>query len=61
MQMSGFSQWLVARARFLFAEFFIQILALIVFGIAGIAWLYFSTVYAAIAVVVIGIALGTYL
>ena len=59
--MSRFMKWLLSGARTLLAEFFIQIFALVVFGIAVVAWLYFSTIYAAILVIVLGIALGTYL
>lgn len=59
--MSGFGEWVITRTRFFLAEFFVQILAFTVFCIAGVAWLYFSTIYAAIAVTVVGVVLGTYL
>ena len=59
--MSQFGAWLITRTRFFLAEFFVQIFAFIVFCIAGIAWLYFSTIYAAMPVIIVGIALGTYL
>lgn len=48
------------RIRFLLAEFVVQILAFIFFCIAGVAWLYFSTIYAAIVVIVVGVILGAY-
>jgi Flp pilus assembly protein TadB len=59
--MNQFKQALTNSFRYLFAEFFVQILAFFVFCVAGLAWLYFSTIYAAIAVLILGIGLGTYL
>lgn len=59
--MNQFMKWLINSVRYLLAEFFVQIFAFFVFGIAGLAWLYFSTIYAVIPVVVLGIGLGTYL
>ncbi len=58
--MNQLGQWLINSARYLLAEFFVQILAFLVFCIAGLAWLYFSTIYAAVAVIILGIGLGTY-
>jgi hypothetical protein len=37
-----------------------QILALLMFVAAGFSWFYFSTVYAAIPVIVVGVLVGGY-
>jgi hypothetical protein len=59
--MNRFTQWLINIARYLLAEFFVQVLAFSVFCVAGLAWLYFSTIYAAIAVIIVGIGLGSFM
>jgi hypothetical protein len=59
--MNRFTQWLINIARYMLAEFFVQVLAFIVFCVAGLAWLYFSTIYAAIAVIIVGIGLGSFM
>ncbi len=59
--MNRFITRLVSGTRTILAEFFVQILAFIVFCAAGLAWLYFSTPYAIIPVFIIGIAFGGYL
>ncbi len=59
--MNRFTQWLINSLRYLLAQFFVQILAFFVFCIAALAWIYFSTIYAAAAVIILGIGVGTYL
>lgn len=59
--MSQFMKWLINSVRYLLAEFFVQIFAFLVFCIAGLAWLYFSTIYAVIPVIILGVFLGGYL
>ncbi len=59
--MSQFMKWIINSVRYLLAEFFVQIFAFFVFSIAGLAWLYFSTIYAVIPVMTLGVFLGGYI
>lgn len=59
--MNRFMDGLINSVRHLLAEFFGQIFAFFAFCIAGLAWLYFSTIYAVIPVLILGVFLGGYL
>jgi len=54
----GFLHWLGRSARYLAAEFFAQVLAIIAFVLAAIAWLLSSSIYVGILVLVIAIVAG---
>ena len=58
--MNSFIQRLVGNTRSLLADLLGQVLAFLMFIVAGIAWLYFSTVYAVIPVFIVGILVGGY-
>jgi len=49
---------LLVGIRGAMADMLGQILALVMFIAAGLAWLYFSTIYAVIPVIVIGVVVG---
>lgn len=55
--MNRFVKWLMDGIRFLLAEFFAQIVAAVILFAAFVAWAYFSSIYAAIPVVIAGIVL----
>ena len=56
--MSQFIKWLISSTRTLLAEFLVEILAIFILLTAGVVWIYFSSIYTAIAVVILGIAVG---
>lgn len=51
---------MLGSARRLVADMLGQILALCMFIAAGFAWLYFSTPYAVIPVIIVGVLVGGY-
>lgn len=53
--MSNLMAWLKNCVIFLISEFFSQIMAAVILIAAYVSWIYFSTGYAAIIVIVIGI------
>ena len=55
--MNQFMNWFINGARFLLAEFFGQIIAGVILFAAFVAWVYFSSIYAAIPVLIVGILL----
>ena len=55
--MNRFVKWLMAGIRYLLAEFFAQIVAAVILFAAFVAWAYFSSIYAAIPVLIVGIML----
>ncbi len=59
--MSRFLKWLVSFVRSLLTGMLVEVVIFFMFVFAGISWLYFSSVFAAIPVVVIGFALGIYI
>lgn len=59
--MMRFLKWLFACIRSFLADVFGQIWALPVFIAAGLAWHYFSSIYAAIPVLVVGVVIGGYI
>ncbi|WP_417583928.1 hypothetical protein [Nitrincola sp.] len=58
--MSRFIQSLLGSARSFLADIMGQLLAVLMFIVAGLAWLYFNTVYAVIPVLIIGVLIGGY-
>lgn len=53
--MNRFLGWLTDGIRFLAAEFMGQIIAAVILFAAFVAWAYFSSIYATIPVIAIGI------
>jgi len=53
--MSNFIGWLKNGSKFIVSEFLGQIIAAVILIAAYVAWVHFSSGYAAIAVIVIGI------
>lgn len=52
---------ILSGVQSIFADMLGQILALFMLVLAGLSWAYFSTIYAAIPVLVVGIAIGGYI
>lgn len=59
--MKPFIESLIRSTRSALADMLGQILALLMFVIAGLAWLYFSTIYAVIPVIIVGVLVGGYM
>lgn len=59
--MSKFNNWLKNSIYFILTEFFGQIMAAIILIAAFVAWVYFSSMYAAILIVIAGIILWSLL
>lgn len=51
---------MLSGARRVAADMLGQILALFIFVAAGFAWLYFSTPYATVPVIIVGVLIGGY-
>lgn len=58
--MNIFIRWFTNTLHACWVDFLGEIIAIVIFVTAGLAWIYFSSIYAAIAVVIIGIVLGGY-
>ncbi len=58
--MSRLIQSLLGSARSFLADIMGQLLAVLMFIVAGLAWFYFKTVYAVIPVLIIGVLIGGY-
>lgn len=59
--MKPFIKSLIRSTRSALADMLGQVLALLMFVVAGLAWLYFSTIYAAIPVIIVGLLVGGYI
>lgn len=59
--MKPFIKSLIRSTRNALADMLGQILALLMFVIAGLAWLYFSTIYAVVPVIIVGVLVGGYM
>jgi len=59
--MNKFLIWVMRSLRSLLADVFTQVMALLMFVFSGLAWFYFSSVFAGIAVFVAMFFFGLYI
>ncbi len=58
--MTRFLKWIMGALRSLLADMLSQVITFFMLVLAGFAWWYFSSPFAAIPVVIIGVLIGGY-
>lgn len=58
MPVTPFLHWLGRSARYIAAEFFGQLLAILAFALAAVAWLLSSSMYVGLLVLLVAIVVG---